>query len=228
MKQALVLSGEYRTFAQTGANLKKFADLNNMDVYFHMWSTKDQEIQHVYETLQPKGAGVDNPEIWLPLFYDVERRIKTKNPKNLRHNDKVAQNASMHWSRTRAYSFIQEPYDQITYARLDLFIEPFEINKTEVLITPSAEAWGVVSDIFSILPSKAAPAYFLYNNYEAIHSRPFEPAFATYLKDRLGYDDMTVSIHAGERYCPHILLLRSLWLNGIEWEEQNLPVKLQR
>ena len=228
MKQALVLSGQYRSFATTCNNIRKFAELNDMDVYLHLWSKDPKEIQHVYETLQPKGAAVDNPDIWLPLFYDLERRIKTKNPKSLRHNDKVAQNASMHYSRKRAYELIQQPYDQITYSRFDLSIEPFEVDSVDKLITPTAEAWGVISDIFSTFPSEMAPGYFLYDNYETIHSRPFEPAFAEFIKQRLGYDENTIRIHATERYCPHMLLVRSLWLNGIEWEEVNLPIQIQR
>jgi hypothetical protein len=43
-----------------------------------------------------------------------------------------------------------------------------------------------------------------------------------------GYPENDIKIHVEQRYCPHMILLRNLSMNGVEFTIENLPVYLQR
>ena len=53
MKKCIVLSGQYRTFDQTCQNLQKFIEINELDVYCHLWSDSEDEFNNVEEKLKP-------------------------------------------------------------------------------------------------------------------------------------------------------------------------------
>ena len=55
MKKCIVLSGQYRTFDQTWKNIRNFIDLNLLDVYCHVWSTDQTEIDNITDRLMPKN-----------------------------------------------------------------------------------------------------------------------------------------------------------------------------
>jgi hypothetical protein len=53
MKNCIVLSGQYRTFDQTWENIKRFIDLNQLDVYCHLWSDSKEEFDNIVDRLKP-------------------------------------------------------------------------------------------------------------------------------------------------------------------------------
>jgi hypothetical protein len=95
------------------------------------------------------------------------------------------------------------------------------------VVTPLEESYKIISDIFAIIPFKDAKHYFLFDEYERLHSTPFETEFIEVLRKR-GYPENDIKIHVEQRYCPHMILLRNLSMNGVEFTIENLPVYLQR
>lgn len=227
LKSCLILGGEYRTFEVVGLNLREFIEANQLDVYCHIWSTDESEIQTVQEVLNPKGFLAENPLHYKPLFLEVEKRIRKVNPKEP-NQDKVWQNASMHYSRRRAFDMVEEDYELCYFSRYDVLVKSFHLSgKVVGVVSPQEESYGLVSDIFGIFPFKHANQYFLYQDFEALHSKPFEEEFLKFLWHHYQREEPVV-IHSQQRYCPHMLLLRNLFLHKIPRIMLDLPIYLVR
>lgn len=227
MKNCIVLSGQYRTFDQTRENIKNFIEINDLDVYCHLWSTDVKEVDSVVDHLKPIKYLAEDWTKYQGKFNAIERNILLKNPKPL-SIDKLSGNASMNFGRKKAFELIEGEYDNIVYCRYDIgFKQLFQFSHVPVVVTPLEESYNIISDIFAILPWKDAKHYFLFDEYERLHSTPFEDKFIDALKARK-YPDSDIKIHVDQRYCPHMLLLRNLSMNGVEFTMQNLPLHLQR
>ena len=229
MKNCIVLSGEYRTFDQTWEGIKQFIDLNNLDVYCHIWSTDPQEIENVKTRLKPKAILSNDPNNYVNQFNEIEQRIRlthTKGP----NQDKLAGNASMNYSRKKAFELIEDEYDMLVYCRYDIkFNNMFQFTKLDILLTPLEESYNLISDIFAIMPFEYAKHYFIYDEYERLHSTQFEPEFEHFMRDIREYGDNNMRIHMYERYCPHMMLLRNIYMNGVKQVTTNqLTVSLLR
>ena len=229
MKNCIVLSGEYRTFDQTWEGIKQFIDLNNLDVYCHIWSTDPQEIENVKTRLKPKAILSNDPNNYINQFNEMEQRIRlahTKGP----NQDKLAGNASMNYSRKKAFELIEDEYDMLVYCRYDIkFNNMFQFTKLDILLTPLEESYNLISDIFAIMPFEYAKHYFIYDEYERLHSTQFEPEFEHFMRDIREYGDNNMRIHMYERYCPHMMLLRNIYMNGVKQVTTNqLTVSLLR
>jgi hypothetical protein len=228
MKKCIVLSGQYRTFEKTKENIKKFIDINDLDVYCHIWSMDAKEIDDVKYTLSPRAIICEDFKKYENQFADIESRVRSSNPKNA-PNDKIAGNASMNFSRKRAFDLIKEKYDILVYCRYDIaFKYVFQFENVDKIYTPAEESYNLISDIFAIMPFDCAKNYFIYENYEKLHSTQFEPVFEDYLRYKKVYGDENIRIHKYERYCPHMMLLRNLIMSNTPFEIFNLPVGLQR
>ena len=229
MKNCIVLSGEYRTFDQTWEGIKQFIDLNDLDVYCHIWSTDPQEIENVKTRLKPKAILSNDPNNYINQFNEMEQRIRlahTKGP----NQDKLAGNASMNYSRKKAFELIEDEYDMLVYCRYDIkFNNMFQFTKLDILLTPLEESYNLISDIFAIMPFEYAKHYFIYDEYERLHSTQFEPEFEHFMRDIREYGDNNMRIHMYERYCPHMMLLRNIYMNGVKQVTTNqLTVSLLR
>jgi hypothetical protein len=228
MKKCIILSGQYRTFEKTKENIKKFIDINDMDVYCHIWSMDAREIDDVKHTLVPRAILCEDFKKYEDQFNKIESRIRSTNPKNA-PDDKVAGNASMNFSRKRAFDLIEEKYDILVYCRYDIaFKYPFQFENVDKIYTPLEESYNLISDIFAIMPFDYAKNYFIYDNYEKLHSTQFEKDFEDYLRYKKVYGEENIRIHKHERYCPHMMLLRNLVMTNTPFETFNLPVGLQR
>ena len=228
MKKCMVLSGQYRTFDKTKENIKKFIDANELDVYCHLWSLDPKEIDEVKYTLSPRAILCEDWEKYKETFEDIENRAKSANPK-LPNTDKIAANASMNFGRKRAFELIQEKYDVLIYCRYDIaFQYVFQFEKIDVVYTPLEQSYNLISDIFAIMPFEYAKHYFLYDEYERLHSTQFERVFEDYLRHKKNYGEDNISKHKHERYCPHMTLLRNLVMNNVPFSIVDLPVSLQR
>jgi hypothetical protein len=229
LKSCLVLGGEYRLFDTSGGSIRKFADINQLDIYCHLWSTDPKEIDNVKEVLQPKRMLAENPLHYKPIFLGIEERIKSKNPKGP-NQDKLWQNASMHFSRKRAFDLVQEEYEFCYFSRYDVLLGEFKIKGNVVgVITPKEQSYNLISDIFAVFPFSVAQHYFLYDVYEKLHSTPFEESFVKYLKNVIySGDDESFKIHMEQRYCPHVVLLRNLFLHSVPCVLLDIPVFLLR
>ena len=83
MKNCIVLSGQYRTFEKTKKNLKHFIDVNEMDVFCHLWSTNHEEYVDIVETLKPKSIIVEDTAKYADEFRLIQERAFAANPKQL-------------------------------------------------------------------------------------------------------------------------------------------------
>lgn len=228
MKKCIVLSGQYRTFDKTKENIKKFIDANELDVYCHLWSMNPKEIDAVKYALTPKAIFCEDWEKYKDTFDDIESRVKSFNPKNA-PGDRIAGNASMNFSRKRAFDLIQEEYDILVYCRYDIaFKYLFQFENVDKIYTPLEESYNLISDIFAMMPFKSAKNYFLYDEYERLHSTQFERVFEDYLRHTKNYGEENIRKHKYERYCPHMLLLRNLIMTNTPFATVDLPVSLQR
>lgn len=229
MKSCIVLSGQYRTFDKTWKGIKEFIDLNNLDVYCHLWSDDVQEIENIKTRLKPKAILAHDPKNYESEFNQIEQRIRQAHIKGP-NQDKLAGNASMNFGRKKAFELIQESYDMLVYCRYDIqFNKVFEFTKLDMLLTPLEESYNLISDIFAIMPFKDAKHYFIYDQYEKLHSTQFEPEFEHYMRDVRQYGDNNMKIHMTERYCPHMMLLRNIYMNGVKHVNTNqITVSLQR
>ena len=64
MKNCLVLSGQFRSFDRTVGSIKQFIDNNQLDVYGHMWSTDQNEIDFVTDKLKTKNIVFQNTDLY--------------------------------------------------------------------------------------------------------------------------------------------------------------------
>jgi hypothetical protein len=228
MKKCIVLSGQYRTFDQTWEKIKQFIDNNQLDVYCHLWSTNVNEVNSIVDKLKPIKYLVEDPSRYVGQFQAIERNVLLKNPKPL-STDKIAGNASMNYSRKKAFELIEDEYESLVYCRYDIrFRNIFQFEDVDVTVTPLEESYNLISDIFAIMPFKDAKHYFIYDQYERLHSTPFEPEFVEWLKNVKKYPEQDIKIHIEQRYCPHMMLMRNLIMNNITFISENIPLYLQR
>ena len=163
------MSGQYRTFDQTSDNIKKFIDMNSADVYCHLWSTDEREINYLVDKLKPKKYLSENNLKYVDTFESIEQRILHNNPK-VPNQDRLAGNASMNYSRKIAFDMVpKEEYDTVIYCRYDIgFEQLFNFSNVNKIIVPLAESYNLISDIFAIMPMKMATKIgFRPNKYNA-------------------------------------------------------------
>jgi hypothetical protein len=229
MKNCIVLSGQYRTFDSTWENIKDFIDINQADVYCHLWSTDENEENSVVEKLKPKKYLVEDYQKYVDVFGDIEKNILQKNPKGP-NQDKLSGNASMNYSRKMAFDLVpKQEYDTLIYCRYDIgFRDLFKFNGANSIIVPLEESYNLISDIFAIMPMSMADSYFLYNDYERLHSTEWEPDFLYWLRNVKKYPEQDIQTHLKTRYCPHLMLMRNIIMNGHIFTIANLPVFIQR
>jgi hypothetical protein len=228
MKDCIVLSGHFRTFEKTKENIKKFIEINELDVYCHLWVTDPKEIEIIQEELRPVEFIHNSTEDYEWSFKEMQNRIFENNPKP-GTIDVPATQASNHFSRRQAYRLIDREYDNLVYCRYDLgFQQLFTYENLSSVITPLEQSYNIISDIFAMMPFEFAPYYFLFDNFELLHSLPFQQQFLNYLREDHKYPEHDILTHINQRYCPHMLLLRNLVLNDIKFDKVNLPVFLQR
>lgn len=229
MKNCIILSGQYRTFNQTKEKIKSFIELNDLDVYCHLWSTNQQEIEDINETIQPKKMEVDAFEEYEEYFKSIESSIRVSNPKPSTM-DILSNHASMNFSRKKAFDLVDEEYDNFVYCRFDLDIyNVFKIESvSDCVFVPYEESYNLISDIFCIAPFKFAKNYFLFDQFQKLHSSDFESGFIEFLDRIKKYGEENIRIHREERYCPHMILLRNLYNKGIPYNLYNFPVRLQK
>ena len=229
MKNCLVLSGQFRSFDRTFGSIKQFIDNNQLDVYGHMWSTDQNEIDFVTDKLKTKNIVFQNTDLYADTFSAIEERILKNNPK-APNQDKLAGNASMNFARKSAYSLVpKDTYDVIIYCRFDNLVGNMMLTGVpDVIVTPEQESYNLISDIFAIIPSRMADSYFLYDDYERLHSTPWEPAFLEWLRYLKKYPEQDIQTHIHTRYCPHLMLMRNIIMNGHNYVIENLPVSILR
>jgi hypothetical protein len=233
MKNCIVLSGQYRTFDKTWPQIKEFMDTNNMDAYCHLWGVADEEensrqFHQVKDRLKPQRIHQEPYSDKLETrFRDMETRIRVTNPKGP-NNDKLAANASMNYSRKFAFDLINKEYENVVYCRYDIgFRDIFRFDNIVSIVTPHEEAYNLISDIFAIMPIEFAKPYFLFDRYEELNSTPYDEKFIEYLRFRK-YPEHDIKTHVDNRYCPHMLLMRSLLEGEAPWCAEHIPVYLQR
>ena len=224
----IVLSGEFRSFPRTKEKIKKFISLNNLDVYCHLWSTNDDESNYIIEELNPKKIIIEDYNNYKSIFDEIETNIKKNNPKKSTI-DKLANHASMNFGRKKAFELIGGEYDTLVYCRYDIDFNPiFTFQNIDTVTTPFEQAYNIISDIFCITPFKYSKHYFIYDVFEELHSKKFEPTFDEFLRFGMKYGEENIMIHNEERYCPHMILLRNLINNNVPHEHINYPVSILR
>lgn len=237
MANALVIAGHVRTFREISEELVAFKEANNLDAYVFIWDEgNDEEIDNVIKTLEPTMWVARKNETVLQEFLDAEKRVHEKNPKQLINPDKVFAMLSMHYARRQAFELINREYDNIIFTRFDTHIFPFQMssvlqNHPDSIITPTNEQYGMVSDIFAIVPWKYADNYFFYNRAEDILSRRFDDGLKKWLlEEKFWWDtkERDVRLHDEHRYCPHLLCLRNFYETNTPYVVVDLPVYLKR
>ena len=230
MRNCIVLSGEYRTFDQTWEQLKQFIDINELDVYCFLKSNNQTEIDNVKERLNPKKILVDtlkdHEDEWLRMEDNIRTKLPKGNPMDRIYNSIFP----MHYGRKLGFDLINGEYDNLVFCRYDIKLNKlFTFHNVDVILTPTEQAYNIISDIFAIMPFKMAKHYFLYDNIENLLSTQFEPKFEEHLKKRINYADWEINIHKHERYCPHIMILRNLFNTNTEYvSTPQLDVMIQR
>jgi hypothetical protein len=182
MNNCIILSGQYRTFERTKENIKAFIDLNALDVYCHLWSNDEKEVNDIKETLQPKNILVEEYSYYEEYFKSIEYSIRKTNPKPSTM-DVLCNHASMNFSRQRAFELVDGVYDNFVYCRYDLDIySNFKIESIEnSVFVPYEESYNLISDIFCISPMHYAKHYFLFDSFQRLHSSDFEDSFVNFL-----------------------------------------------
>lgn len=234
---ALVIAGHIRTFREISDELFAFKDANELDTYVFMWDEgNDEEIENVVKTLNPTMWVARKNELVLQNFLDAEKRIHEKNPKQLINPDKVFATLSMHYARRQAFELMNREYDNIIFTRFDTHIFPFSLDNTisnhpDTVITPTNEQYGMVSDIFAIVPWKYADNYFFYNRAENILSRRFDDGLKKWLlEEKFWWEnkERDVKLHDENRYCPHLLCMRNFYETNTPYTVIDLPVYIKR
>lgn len=234
MKNCIVLSGHYRTFDDTWPQIKQFIEFNDLDVFCHLWQDEDEsesmrQYNMVAQHLNPKKLVHEKYTSELEQkFQKIEYNIRQSNPKGP-NQDKLAGNASMNYGRLEAFKLVEGEYDNLVYCRYDIgFKQMFMFQGVDIIMTPIEESYNLISDIFAIMPFELAKYYFLYDNYEYLHSNKFEPEFIEWLRKVKQYPDNDIEIHIKQRWCPHMMLIRNIIMNGITYSTQDIPVYLKR
>lgn len=228
MKNCLILSGQYRTFDKTCGSIKTFVDKNNLDVYCAIWNEDNLNLHKIEDVLSPQKTFILHQEQFIKSFDTIAENILKNNPKQ-RNEDKLVGNASMNFCRKVAYELVPEGYDIIVSSRYDVSLGGMVIEQIPpFIITPTEQSYGLLSDIFGIVPTQFAKHYFLFDVYEKLHSTKFEPEFLQFLETQLKYPQQDIDIHVNQRYCPHMMLLRNLFMNNVPVVQMDLPVGIQR
>ena len=229
MKKCIVLSGQYRSFDRTSDSIKQLIETNELDVYCHLWSTNQQEIDSITDKLKPKKIVSEDFEVYSNTFASIEDRILKNNPKGP-NQDKLSANASMNFGRKAAYSLVpKDVYDIIIYCRYDNLVGGMMFTGLpNVIVTPFEESYNLISDIFAVMPAYMANSYFLYDEYERLHSTIWEPEFLEWLRNVKQYPEHDIQTHIHTRYCPHLMLMRNIIMNGHNFVIDNLPVRILR
>lgn len=229
MKNCIIFSGQYRTFDKTKYNLRKFIEKNSLDVFCHLWSTNQDEVKEIIEFLNPQKILVEDYDEYKQYFESIESSIRCNNPKPSTM-DVLSNHASMNFGRKQAFGLVDEQYDNFVYCRYDIDIyNIFTIESvSNCVFVPFEESYNLISDIFCIAPFNLAKYYFLFDAFQRLHSSDFEHEFIGYLDTIKKYGTENIRIHREERYCPHMILLRNLYNNGIEYNLYHFPVRIKK
>jgi len=236
VSNALVMAGHVRTFKSIAEELTHFIRFNELDVYLYIWDEGNQdEIDFVVKTLKPIKWKAEKNEIYLPEFLEAEQRIVTKNPKELITPDKNFATLSMHFARRKAFELIEKEYDNVVFSRFDTHMNAFRVRAIvsefpDAVVTPTNEQYGMVSDIFAIVPWKYADNYFFYPRAEDILSRRFNKKMKEWLSVKFFWENgqRDIRLHDENRYCPHMLCMRNFFETNTPYTVVDLPVFLRR
>lgn len=236
MANALVISGHLRTFRDIADELVDFVSKNKLDVFMYVWDENNQEeIDYAVEKLKPVKWLAEKNELYAQQFLDAEHRISTVNPKQLITPDRNHVTLSMHFARRKAFELIDKEYDNIVFTRFDTHLVPFDVydlvkNHPDTVITPSNEQYGMVSDIFAVIPWKYAEGYFFYHRAEDILNRRFSPEYKVWLKEKFWWEngERDMRLHDENRYCPHQLCMRNYFESNTPYIVMDLPVYIKR
>ena len=236
MANALVISGHLRTFKNIVDDLVNFINTNSLDVYMYIWSEKNQdEIQSAVDKLNPVKWKAESNEIYAKGFFDAEARIEQINPKQLITPDRNHVTLSMHFARRQAFNLIEKEYDNVVFTRFDTNLFPFQITEViekhpDVVITPTNEQYGMVSDIFAIIPWQYADNYFFFDRAEDILSRRFSDEYKVWLREKFWWEngERDMRLHDENRYCPHQLCMRNYFETNTPYIVMDLPVYIKR
>jgi hypothetical protein len=236
MKNCIVLSGHYRTFDTTWKNIKSFIDLNQLDVYCHLWEDEDpkendRQFHSLIDKLElPDGRILrESPHKYKQKFMDIEKRVKENNPKpNLIIQDKIWSTASMHYARKSAYDLIKEKYDILVYCRYDIIFDSiFRFQNVDCILTPEVESYNLMSDVFAIMPFEMAKKYFVFDDFEKSLSTKFEPEFEEWLNVVHKYGEHNIRIHNYHSYNTHMMMLRHFVMTKTPYKIMNIPVRIR-
>jgi hypothetical protein len=230
------MAGHVRTFKSIAEELTHFIRFNELDVYLYIWDEGNQdEIDFVVKTLKPNKWKAEKNEIYLPEFLEAEQRIVTKNPKELITPDKNFATLSMHFARRKAFELIEKEYDNVVFSRFDTHMNAFRVRAIvsefpDAVVTPTNEQYGMVSDIFAIVPWKYADNYFFYPRAEDILSRRFNKKMKEWLSVKFYWENAQrdIRLHDENRYCPHMLCMRNFFETNTPYTVVDLPVFLRR
>ena len=236
MGNALVMSGHIRTFKDIVGEIKEFVEFNGLDVYLYIWDEDNAEdIKFVVDTLKPIKWLSEKNELYSDIFFDTEERIAKNNPKELITADNNFVLLSMHFARRKAFELIEKEYDNIIFSRFDTQVFKFKLDSilekyTGVIITPTNEQYGMISDIFAIIPWKYAESYFLYNRIEDILSRRMDEETKKWLSVKFYWENgqRDIRLHDENRYCPHMMSMRNYFESDTPYIVLDLPVTLKR
>jgi len=178
---------------------------------------------------------VEKNETYAEEFFDAEERIAKNNPKDLMVNDRNHVTLSMHFARRKAFELIEKEYDNIVFSRYDTHLYPFKLNNlagdySNMVITPTNEQYGMVSDIFAVVPWKYADKYFFYPRAEEIMSKRFSKETKEWLSIKFFWENgqRDIMLHDEKRYCPHMLCMRNFFETDTPYIAIDLPVYLKR
>ena len=236
MANALVISGHLRTFKIIVDDLVNFIDKNKLDVYMYVWDEGNQtELDFAIEKLKPIKWKAERNEDYSQGFLEAEERIAKANPKQLITPDRNHVTLSMHFARRQAFKLIEKEYDNVVFTRFDTNLFPFDIqdviqNHPDVVITPTNEQYGMVSDIFAIIPWKYANNYFFFNRAEDILSRRFSAEYKVWLREKFWWEngERDMRLHDENRYCPHQLCMSNYFESNTPYIVMDLPVYIKR
>lgn len=194
MKIAILLVGEYRTFAHCRKTMK-FLDQDNIDIYFSTWDKTN--------TINPQRIGSTHWRSWKPVTIPVsENEIESAIGKECKiaiHDSKIPDNEKIDWKKmVRGWilgiDFVKRSnisYDYIFLLRPDLFfdgdtellIEQFENYKNAIGAQKDNESsvsdfcfFGTFENI-----SKIMDPSLLTNRYD--DSLTIHQILSTYIKD---------------------------------------------
>jgi hypothetical protein len=100
----------------------------------------------------------------------------------------------------------------------------------DAVITPTNEQYGMVSDIFAIIPWQNREGYFFYNRAEDILNRRFDKKTKEWLTEKFFWPtgQRDIVLHDENRYCPHLLCMRNYFESNTPYLVIDLPVYIKR